>query len=145
MIPRHEHPNPQFERKSRLSLNGEWEFEPHFLYHCNRMGYIVWGEYGNWVMDYSDPAVIAPFTNEWNQILARDFNHPSIIGWFPLNETWSYKGRRQNDDLLRTMYRMTRSIDPSRPCIDTGGHYHVETDIFDTHDYLQDPVSATRG
>ncbi len=120
-------------------------FEPRFLYHCDRMGYMVWGEYGNWGMDYSDPSVIAPFANEWSQILARDGNHPSIVGWCPLNETWSYKGRRQNDDLLRTMYRMTRRIDPSRPCIDTSGHYHVETDIFDTHDYLQDPIEFAKG
>ncbi|MBO4411383.1 MAG: hypothetical protein J5794_04275, partial [Lachnospiraceae bacterium] len=26
-------------------------------------------------------------------------------------------------------------------CIDTSGNYHVETDIFDVHDYNQDPVS----
>ena len=27
MIPRNEHPNPQFERKDWICLNGEWEFE----------------------------------------------------------------------------------------------------------------------
>ena len=26
MIPRPEHPNPQFERKNWINLNGEWEF-----------------------------------------------------------------------------------------------------------------------
>ena len=27
MIPRNEHPNPQFERKNWVNLNGKWEFE----------------------------------------------------------------------------------------------------------------------
>ena len=29
-IPRPEHPNPQFERKNWINLNGEWEFEIDF-------------------------------------------------------------------------------------------------------------------
>ena len=30
IIPRQEHPNPQFERKNWNNLNGEWEFEIDF-------------------------------------------------------------------------------------------------------------------
>ena len=114
-------------------------FEPRFLYHCDCMGYLVWGEYGNWGMDYSNPAVIPPIQNEWAEVLERDYNHPAIIGWCPLNETWDYEGRRQNDELLRALYLQTKAADPTRPCIDTSGNYHVITDIFDIHDYIQDP------
>jgi len=114
-------------------------FEPRFLYHCDRMGYMVWGEYGNWGMDYSLAEAIPPFLYEWQEILDRDYNHPAIIGWCPLNETSMSNGKRQNDELLRLAYRMTKKLDPSRPCIDTSGWYHVETDIFDLHDYLQNP------
>lgn len=32
---------------------------------------------------------------------------------------------------------MTKALDSTRPCIDTSGYVHVETDIFDTHDYEQ--------
>ena len=115
-------------------------FEPRFLYHCDCMGYLVWGEYGNWGMDYSNPAVIPPIQNEWAEVLERDYNHPAIIGWCPLNETWDYEGRRQNDELLRALYLQTKAADPTRPCIDTSGNYHVITDIYDLHDYIQDPV-----
>ena len=114
-------------------------FEPRFLYHCDRMGYLVWGEYGNWGMDYSDPAVIPPMQAEWREILERDYNHPSIIGWCPLNETWDYDGRKQNNELLRSLYFQTKTFDRTRPCIDTSGNYHVITDIFDIHDYIQSP------
>ncbi len=112
-------------------------FEPRFLYHCDRMGYLVWGEYPNWGLDYSDPRALAFMLQEWMEAVTRDFNHPSIIGWCPFNETWDYEGRRQWDELLRTVYRATKAFDPTRPCIDTSGNYHVETDIYDTHDYEQ--------
>ena len=115
-------------------------FEPRFLYHCDCMGYLVWGEYGNWGMDYSNPAVIPPVQAEWAEVLARDYNHPAIIGWCPLNETWDFEGRRQNDELLRALYLQTKAADPTRPCIDTSGNYHVLTDIYDLHDYIQDPA-----
>ena len=114
-------------------------FEPRFLYHCDKLGYIVWGEYGNWGIDYSNIAALPPFLAEWGEILQRDFNHPSIVGWCPLNETWVYEGRRQNDELHRSLYDFTKRYDPTRPCIDTSGAYHVITDIFDLHDYIQDP------
>lgn len=114
-------------------------FEPRFLYHCDKMGYMVWGEYPNWGLDYSNPAAVHSILPEWCEVLNRDFNHPSIIGWCPFNETWDYEGRRQNDDLLRLVYESTKLLDPTRPCIDTSGNYHVKTDIYDVHDYEQDP------
>ena len=114
-------------------------FEPLFLYHCDRLGYIVWGEYPNWGVDYSNPEVLHAILPEWCEAVLRDFNHPSIIGWCPFNETWDYQGRRQDDELLRIIYNATKMIDPTRPCIDTSGNYHVATDIFDVHDYDQNP------
>ena len=127
----------------KIGFNGarlhEKVFEPRFLYHCDRMGYLVWGEYANWGFDHSDPGQLSFFLNEWREVLERDFNHPAIIGWCPFNETWDVSGRRQKDEILRTVYLETKRIDITRPCIDTSGNYHVLTDIFDVHDYEQDP------
>jgi len=39
--------------------------------------------------------------------------------------------------VLRAVYLATKSADPTRPCIDTSGNYHVATDIYDVHDYEQ--------
>ena len=113
-------------------------FDPRFLYFCDRMGYIVWGEYANWGLDYSNAKSVDVFLNEWKEAIDRDFNHPSIIGWCPFNETWNYKGRRQYDPLLETVYDYTKAVDPTRPCIDTSGNFHVKTDIYDVHDYSYD-------
>lgn len=126
-------------RSMAMGFNGarlhEKVFEERFLYHCDRLGYIVWGEYASWGLDISYPDAIHSFLPEWLEILERDFNHPAIVGWCPFNETWDENGRRQDDRILSLVYKTTKAIDPTRPCIDTSGNYHVMTDVFDVHDY----------
>ena len=112
-------------------------FEPRFLYHCDRLGYLVFGESANAHLDYSDMNQLTPFLLEWQREIARDFNHPSIIGWCPLNETWDWENRHQNDDFVRAMYYTTKAMDSTRPCIGTSGNYQVVSDIYDLHDYIQ--------
>ena len=41
--------------------------------------------------------------------------------------------------MLALVYKATKAADPTRPCIDTSGNYHVVTDIYDLHDYEQNP------
>ena len=127
----------------QLGFNGarlhEKVFEERFLYWADKLGYMVWGEHANWGLNITETGRTDAFLTEWIEAVERDFNHPSIIGWCPFNETWDYNGKKQDNDILRTVYRVTKALDPSRPVIDTSGNYHVETDIFDVHDYEQDP------
>ena len=131
------------DRSMAMGFNGarlhEKVFEERFLYHADRKGYLVWGEYPNWGLDLSRPEALFSILPEWMEEVNRDFNHPAIIGWCPFNETWDYEGRKQVDETLAIVYKTTKAIDPSRPCIDTSGTFHVITDIFDHHDYTQDP------
>ena len=110
-------------------------FEARFLYHCDKAGYMVWGEHANWGMDYKSVVVSNHFINEWLEAIERDFNHPAIIGWCPFNETWGYWEMDNEYRLLETVYKLTKQLDPTRLCIDTSGNYHSVTDIFDVHDY----------
>ena len=130
-------------RSQALGFNGarlhEKVFEERFLYHCDKLGYIVWGEYPNWGLDHSYADSIYAILPEWLEEIDRDFNHPSIIGWCPLNETWDQNGRKQYDEMLALVYKATKAADSTRPCIDTSGNYHVVTDIYDLHDYEQNP------
>jgi beta-galactosidase/beta-glucuronidase len=113
-------------------------FEPLFLHYCDELGYIVWGEHGNWGADHTSFESIRYFLLEIEEEIERDFNHPALIGWCPYNETWDIDGRKQDDDTIKIVYRTVKCLDKTRPCIDTSGNYHVETDIFDIHDYEQD-------
>jgi len=118
-------------------------FEPRFLYNADRLGYMVWGEYGSWGLDVSNIANLSTFLPDWMSSVRRDFNHPSVVGWCPFNETSNFFHKnlaRQDDSFLRIVYEQTKLIDPTRPCIDSSGWYHVVTDIYDLHDYEQDPA-----
>ncbi|MBQ9859595.1 MAG: beta-galactosidase [Clostridia bacterium] len=131
------------ERSQAMGFNGarlhEKIFEERLLYHCDRLGYLVWGEYPDWNMDHTDPICIYRILPEWLEEIHRDYNHPAIIGWCPFNETWDYHNCRQYNDAIALVYKVTKEVDPTRPCIDTSGNFHVMTDIFDVHDYAQDP------
>jgi beta-galactosidase/beta-glucuronidase len=116
-------------------------FEERFLYHADRMGYLVWGEFGDWGIDRGDPR--AGYITEWLEILERDYSHPSIVGWCPLNETAQSRpeGIEGLDDLTRGLFLATKAMDQSRPVLDTSGYSHrvPESDIYDSHDYMQEP------
>ncbi len=113
-------------------------FEPLFLHYCDELGYIVWGEHGNWGADHTNFESLRYYLLEIEEEIERDFNHPSIVGWCPYNETWDINGRKQDDDIIRIVYRTIKNLDKTRPCIDTSGNFHVETDIYDLHNYDQD-------
>lgn len=130
-------------RSLAMGFNGarlhEKIFEERFLYYCDKHGYIVWGEYPDWGLDHSKSESVYSILPEWLEEIDRDFNHPSIVGWCPHNETWEIDGRRRNAEAISLIYEATKAADATRPCIDTSGGYHVKTDIYDIHDYAQDP------
>lgn len=123
-------------------------FEERYLYHADRMGYLCWGEFGDWGVSGRGPVgnnqqPTSSFVAEWAEVLERDHNHPSIIGWCPLNETHQAMHDRVTnlDDVTQAMFRATKLADPSRPVIDASGYSHrvYETDVYDSHSYEQDP------
>ena len=115
-------------------------FEPRFLYHADRLGYMVWGETGNWGLDHTLEENIYNILPEWLEEIERDFSHPSLIGWCPTNETWDLHGRQQSNKLLDLIYDVTKMVDTTRPVITSSGSYPTErTDVHDVHDYEQDP------
>ena len=131
------------ERSMAMGFNGarlhQKVFEPRFLYHCDRLGYLVWGEHGNWELNLHEAAAWRGFLPEWLDVLERDFNHPAIIGWCPLNETQL----DQDPTFVKYLSDLTRAYDPTRLYIEASGWTHVPgyADILDVHDYDQNPVT----
>ncbi|MEK3987235.1 beta-galactosidase [Paenibacillus sp. VTT E-133280] len=126
-----------------LGFNGarlhEKIFEPRYLYWADQLGYLVWGEHANWGLDITGADSLSHFLPEWLEGMQRDFNHPALIGWCPFNETWDRDGVKQHNAVLQIVYDVSKCMDPTRPVIDTSGNFHVATDIFDLHDYDQNP------
>ncbi|KAJ6152085.1 hypothetical protein N7497_006404 [Penicillium chrysogenum] len=110
--------------------------DPRFYYWADRMGFLVWGEMANayeFGTEYIDR-----FTSEWTEAVKRDINHPSIVTWTPLNESWGVSALKDNIEQrnhVRALYYLTKTLDPSRPINDNCGWEHVKTDLTTFHDY----------
>ncbi|MBC7783762.1 MAG: beta-galactosidase [Burkholderiales bacterium] len=115
-------------------------FEERFLYHADRLGYLCWGEFGDWGIDKHNTH--ATIITQWLEALARDYSHPCIIGWCGLNESWISRSDRIDglDDLTLGVFLAAKAMDPTRPVLDASGGAHrvLVTDIWDSHDYEQD-------
>ena len=110
--------------------------DPRFLYWCDRLGVLVWGEMAN-AYAYS-PGVVERFTREWLDVVRRDRNHPSIVCWVPLNESWGVGDialRPDQQAFATALYHLTKALDPSRPVISNDGWEHTVSDIIGVHDY----------
>lgn len=116
-------------------------FEERSLYWADRLGYVVWGEYANNNMQ-SDGRAIGDFLPEWLEVLERDFNHPAIIGWCINNET--YWQTTPDPIVQTTIYNVTKRLDPTRPVIDASGGIHYVSDMYDVHDYTQNPEELAK-
>ena len=128
------------EAGKRLGFNGARKHQkaedPRFLYWADKLGYLVWGEVSS-----------APTFGEvqvrrgmrlWSEIVERDYNHPSVIAWVPLNESWGVPGihaDRQQQHYSQALYHFLHSIDPTRLVISNDGWEATETDILAIHNY----------
>jgi beta-galactosidase/beta-glucuronidase len=115
-------------------------FEERYYYWADRLGYLCWGESASWGLDYCTEGMPARnFLSEWAQIMRRDRNHPCIVAWTPLNETFQFTNGMVHRRLHRDAYQLCKSIDPSRPVNDSSGYIHFITDLWTVHTYEQDP------
>lgn len=110
--------------------------DPRFLYWCDRLGVAVWGEMAN-AYAFS-PKAVERLAREWLEVVRRDRNHPSIVAWVPINESWGVADaglRADQRALISAMYHLTRALDPTRPVVSNDGWEMTETDIVAVHDY----------
>ena len=114
--------------------------DPRFLYWCDRLGLLVWGEMANAFA--FDTLAVERMTQEWVDVLRRDRSHPSIVTWVPMNESWGIDDvatEPAQRSFATALYHLTKAVDPTRPVISNDGWEHTESDIWSVHDY------ATRG
>jgi beta-galactosidase/beta-glucuronidase len=110
--------------------------DPRWLYWCDKLGLLVWSEAAN-AYQFSDEYV-RRFSQEWQESMDRDYNHPSIVAWVPINESWGVPNilidEKQQHHAM-AMYYLTKSLDTSRPVVSNDGWEHMKTDLLTIHDY----------
>lgn len=120
-------------------------FEERYLYWADKLGYLVWAESASWGLDYCrDGMPHRNFLSEWREVVMRDRNHPSIVAWTPLNETWEYRDPGNHRRLHEDVYALSKALDPTRPVNDSSGYIHQITDLYTVHTYTQDPTELRR-
>jgi len=110
--------------------------DPRFLYWCDRLGLMVWGEMAN-AYAFSNLA-IERMVDEWMEVLRRDVSHPCIVTWVPFNESWGVPNLPRDPAqraYVRSLYHLTKALDPSRPVIANDGWEHIVSDLWGIHDY----------
>jgi len=110
--------------------------DPRYYYWADKLGFLVWGEMPSTYRFHASG--IAHTTAQWQEFLARDRNHPSIVTWVPINESWgvyNILNDKRMQDFSRALYTLTKAIDPTRLVSSNDGWEQVETDICAIHDY----------
>lgn len=135
------------ELTKQLGFNGARKHQkiedPRYYYWADKLGLLVWGELPSAYM-FNDNAVEAS-SRELLEFVERDYNHPSIVVWVPVNESWGVRGiqeSRQQQDYCRMLTYLLKAIDPVRLVSANDGWEQIsETDICAVHDYALFPDS----
>jgi beta-galactosidase/beta-glucuronidase len=114
--------------------------DPRYLYWADRIGLAVWEEMPS-AYRFSTGSV-ERLTREWTDVIARDYSHPCVISWVPINESWGVPNLTDNPTerhYVQALYHLTRTMDSTRPVIGNDGWESVATDIIGIHDYDDRP------
>lgn len=110
--------------------------DPRYLYWADKMGFICWGECA--AAPVFTRKAETTLYKEWLEIIERDYNHPSIVTWVPINESWGVPQvhiDRQQQHFTQAMYHLIHSLDTTRLVQSNDGWAQTETDICAVHNY----------
>ena len=111
--------------------------DPRFYYWADKMGLLVWGELPS-AYQFNDNA-IERSSRELIEFVERDYNHPCIITWVPINESWGVRNiltDQQQQDYARALLYLIKSLDKTRLISGNDGWEQIsQTDICAIHDY----------
>ena len=127
-------------RSKAMGFNGcrkhEKVEDPVFLYWADTLGFLVWESMASfWSFT---PQGGAAFAEEWTRVIQRDYNHPCIVVWNMMNESWGVPhiyDHPQQQHFARAMYHLAHGLDDSRLVIANDGWELTENDICAFHTY----------
>jgi len=125
----------------RMGFNGARKHQkiedPRYYYWADRLGFLVWGEMPS-CYKYTD-STLKNTSGELTEFIERDYNHPSIITWVTVNESWGMRNIRTDSSqqsLANMLYYQAKALDRTRLVSGNDGWEQTEnTDILALHDY----------
>jgi hypothetical protein len=162
-VPSEDYLRDQFAKAKALGLNSLRCHikppDPHYLDLADEMGLLIWSEIPSWrtfsnkttVHPESltlDPLIKARAESILRAMIARDYNHPSLMIWTIINEDWGTSLPLSSADRawVRDMVDLCRQLDPTRLIVDNsacvaawGPNIHVQSDLEDFHFYANIP------
>jgi beta-galactosidase/beta-glucuronidase len=119
--------------------------DPRYLYWADKLGLLVWEEMPS-AYRFTRESVLR-VVREWTEAVERDFSHPCLMAWVPINESWGVPNLPDSAPerhYVQSLYYLTRTLDPTRPVIGNDGWESVATDVIGIHDYDDDPGRIAR-
>ncbi len=110
--------------------------DPRWLYWADVLGLLVWAEMPN----AHEPSAEAEsrLADEWSEAVRRDRDHPCVVAWVPVNESfgiWQPSDPAAQAAFQVRLHRLTRRLDQTRPVVSNDGWKHAITDLCTLHDY----------
>jgi hypothetical protein len=115
--------------------------DPRYYRAADRLGLLIWTELPNWLT--LTPAAMRRARDTLEGMLARDWNHPSIIAWTLINESWGVDLTiPEHRAWLAESFDALKRLDPHRLAVGNSachGNFQVISDIEDFHNYYAMP------
>ena len=114
--------------------------DPRYLYWADKLGLLVWGELPSayWLRDSEKRNMM----RDLSEAIKRDYNHPCLIAWVPINESWGVpyiQTQVEAQELADALYHMAHSLDNTRIVSGNDGWEQAATDLLTVHDYTAWP------
>ena len=114
--------------------------DPRYFALADQLGLLTWVEMPSAYRP--GPRSAEALLREWSDVVSAHRNHPSVIAWVPVNESWGVpdceRDPRQGA-LIEALAATARALDGTRPVSANDGWETVGGDIVGVHDYDQDP------
>ncbi len=110
--------------------------DPRFYYLADKMGLLVWEEMPS-PYEFSEES-IKNFLRDLPAYVMRDYNHPAVIAWCPLNESWGVRNvaaDARQQSLVRSLYHTLKALDGTRLVVGNDGWEYVLGDFLTVHNY----------
>ncbi len=110
--------------------------DPRFYAWADRLGVLVWSELPS--AHTHSPRFARRALAEWAAIVEAHRDHPCVVAWVPVNESWGVPDvarRADQQALVRALTETARALDGTRPVVANDGWETVGGDVVAIHDY----------